>query len=561
MFVRKQVVRRGEDRYTYLRVVESTRRNGRVVQQTLVNLGSTAAWPPGKLEQVVRVLERFLGLPSAPLEAMGLNQVRVSECRQLGPYLALSALWDQLGLDALIGRALLSSKVQLPVVDYARAMVLHRLVDPGSKRAVHQALGQSAQMPGLGEQPLPLHGYYRALEHLEQIKDEVEKGMHLRAGHLFNRDLSLVFYDLTSSYFEGKGCQSACHGYSREHRPDCVQIEIGLLVDAEGVPMGHEVFPGNQSDATTVVKALERLKRDLGVERCVFVSDDGMASEANLNRIAEKGYEYITSLSLRKSLVARQILSALPPRRTFQRLGDNLWVQPLHQEPEVGVRYIGSYNPDRARASRRHRKEHLRACVAKLKLMQLPRRGPGGRGGRYTSPRDVERTAVRFVKGKRCAGLIEVGLDAQEQLWWRLDRKALRLERSRDGLMVLVSNSRTLSDAEVAVGYRSLWKVENAFRHLKDPIQLRPIRHWNEARVRGHVFVCVLAYMLERLMEMRLQKASIPMSAAAALAELKTMTVSTLTLDDQRVRRRSEPTRIQERILAALDVYAVPEVW
>lgn len=547
MFVREQSVKQGERTYTYLKIVENTWSNGKVVQRVLVNLGNVSSWPPGKLERAVRVLNEFLGMDPA-----GLDDVRISDCRQLGPYLALSGLWDELGLDAILQSVLGARKVEIPVVRYVRAMVFNRLLDPRSKRAVHEALATQVQMPGINAADLPLHGYYRALEYLSSVKPAVEQATHLRVANLFNRDLSLVFYDLTSAYFEGDGCPMARYGYSREHRPDLLQIEIGLLVDGDGIPIGHEVFEGNVQDGATVVGTLDRLKQEFGVQRCVFVGDDGMACERNLQEIAARGYEYITSLSLRHSRVGAMLLGRLPPLRTFDVLLRNLWIRPLGEVE--GSRYVASYNPDRARTTRQHRTQRLRDCVAHLRELQEP---PKLRAPK----RDPVEKAKRFLARKHCLRFIKLGQDAQGGLCWTLDRKELRAERAQDGLTILRTNSTTLSDTEVALGYRQLWRVENAFRHIKDPIRLRPIRHWKDPRVLGHVFVCVLAFMLERLLDLRLQKANLPMTARAALDELKTISVCTLSLGEKSVRRRSRITPPQDRILAAAGVRNVPELW
>jgi transposase len=550
MFVREQKVRSGDATYRYLKVVESQRENGRIVQRTLVNLGNVTQWPQGRLEEVIRLLSRFLGLDLSEL-----SQIRFSECRQLGPYLALSQLWADLGMDAIIERAVAHRKIDMAVWDYAQVMAFNRLVSPSSKRAVWEKAGRDMQIPGVSAQSLPLHGYYRALEYLSQAKRPIEQALHGRVKDLFNQDLSLVFYDLTSTYFEGTACAKAKRGYSRDHRPDLMQIEIGLLVDQEGIPIGHEVFDGNVGEVCTVLLALERLKREFGVRRCIFVGDDGMASEGNLKQIEACGYEYITSLALGNSKVGAELLFTLPSKKSFEQVCANMWLMPLRSEG--GVRYIAAYNPLRSATNRSHRKARIRACLEYLRHLNKP---PKGRGRRL-KPVEAEKAADRFLRQKRCHELIQVERLPEGGFGWRLNRAALRTAARRDGMMVLQTNSRTLSDLEVATGYRTLWRVENAFRHIKDVIGLRPIRHWADPRVLGHVFICVLAYTLERLLDRRLEQAGLDLTARAALDELNSITVATLELGDQRLRRRSNMTARQKQILAAAGVQDVPELW
>jgi len=568
MFVRILTVRNGSRTYRYLKLVENHTVNGHTVQKTLVNLGNADRWTDERLEQAVATLSDFVGLPWSRLE-----QVRVGQPLQLGPYLALGQIWDELGMDDIIGRALAGREIEIPVAQYVRAMVFHRLVDPCSKLALHRSMADRILVPGLEPSDLPLHGYYRSLEYLAGVKRTVEKSLYGRLGNLFNRDVSLVFYDLTSTYFEGRGCSMARHGYSRDHRGDLLQVQVGLLVDGDGVPIGHEVFPGSMRDASTVLQALRGLEQDFGVRRCVFVGDDCMSTEDNLRQITERGYEYITSLSLRHSRIGTALLRRLPPLRAFRPVLDNLMVMELEgtsnfstgehcrgpsdnvaatelQGVGDGVRYIASYNPDRAEANCRARLRRLREAVDGLRAL-------GERPGR----RDVTVRAAEVLKHTRCHRLIILDHDDAGRLIWRLDRDALRLERAQDGLTILRTNSASMTAEQIALAYRRLWIVEDAFRHLKDPICLRPIRHWKDPRVLGHIFVCVLAYMLERLLEMRLRQAGVRDSARTALDDLSGLSVVTLDLDGRQVRRRSEISPSQQTYLAAAGVKHVPELW
>ena len=556
MFLRELRVRKEGKEYTYLKVVENVRHNGRPVQRTLLNLGNVTHWPPERRRQLAGVLARFLG---APLDAvpggLDLADVRLGECRQLGPYLPLSHLWEKAGLDDVL-RGVWAGNARLGrMLGCAKAMVLTRLVAPCSKLAVWQMLGRDAHIPGVEADALPLHAYYRTLSALSQSQLEVERGLYAHMASLFNRDVSQVFWDMTSAYLEGTHCPKARYGYSREHRPDLVQIEIGLLVDAEGIPIGHQVFEGNVKDVATVLTALQRLKQTFEVHRCIFVGDDGMASKANLAEIEKQGYEYITSLSLGHSTLGEVMLRAAPPPRRWPVLSENLALLPLRRQGRV--RYLGLYNPQRAASTRWHRRGHLREGVAFLRQL---RAGPKPHGRRKT-PQQLMAAAEGYLRRKGVRDLFRVASTPAGGLEWSLDREALRRVRRRDGVLVVVSNSQTLNDREVAQGYRSLWRVEDAFRNLKDVIGLRPIRHWNDARVLGHVFVCVLAYTLQCLYERDLRAAGLAMSARRALQELGNVTVATLEAGGRQIRRRSELSVLQRRLLAAAGVEHVPEIW
>ena len=557
MFVRKQNVKNDGHDYKYLKVVENVWEKGHTKQVTLVNLGNVTHWPKEKLHDLVEVLGRFLSM-----EVVNLADVEIFDCRSLGPFLILNHLWEEIGLDRIITQAIASRAVShkarpvlLPVAEYVRAMVFNRLVDPRSKKGVSEWLPRDVFIPGLIPEELSLHGYYRALEYLSEASTPIEQALHARFADLFNRDISLVFYDLTSTYFEGTQCELAKYGYSRDHRPDCLQIEIGLLVDADGLKIGHRVFGGNVADVATVLGTLESLQEDFKVRRCIFVADDGMASEDNLKAIEDKGYEYITSLSLGKSVVGAQLMQTCPPKKDFTVIEHNLLIHPLMADETV--RYIGTYNPLRAASTRRHRKERLRACLDYLKQRQeLRSKRPSERSNRTT-----ELQATQLIVSKRVQELIRLERDPQGNWVGRLNKEAIRRAKKQDGMLILQTNTKTLTDAEVATGYRTLWKVENAFRHIKNLIRLRQIRHWSDPRVLGHVCVCVLAYTLECLIERKLQQAKVPLSAREAITEMQSLMVATLKTEQRQVTKRSNITQTQQRILDAIGVPPVPTIW
>ena len=250
-----------------------------------------------------------------------------------------------------------------------------------------------------------------------------------------------------------------------------------------------------------------------------------------------------------------ELIANMPAKERFAQLSENMWVLAIGRDGPL--RYIAVYNQDRARASRRHRTKRLRDCVVFLRQLHAP---PKARTRRRT-PEQVCQAADKFLRQKACRDFFVVGHNEAAKLEWGLNRKALRRERRKDGFLILKTNAPMLSDQEVARAYRTLWRVENAFRHIKDVVQLRPIRHWSNPLVLGHVFVCVLAYTLERLLEKRLQEANLKLSAKAALTELASLTVVTLELEGQQVRRRSRITTAQSRILAAVGTQEVPELW
>lgn len=558
MFVRKLRVKKAHQQYEYLKVVENVREHGKISQKTLVNLGNVSHWSPAKLEQLITLLAAFIEMPIGTPPATSLDDIQVSAPKLLGPFLALDPLWKQLDMDRILAASLPAAH-DPRLAACIKALVFTQLISPRSKLSAHTYVAQHAEMPGIAGDALPLQCYYRALTALAAAQKAIEHAVHERLRDLFNRDVSLVFYDLTSSYFEGTHCAKAQYGYSRDHRPDLVQIEIGLLVDNRGVPIGHDVFEGNIKDVSTVLNALERLQHEFSITRCVFVGDDGMASEHNLAQVAACGYEYITSLSLGKSSRGQQLLAAAPPRAHWHDLKD--LACRIHVFPEVadspGITHVGTYNAARAASTRDKRARRLRTC---LKFAQEINGASSRRISANTAEKRLRRVD-RFFRQKHCTEFFTLSLTSENQVCCVLKREALRQARRADGVLILQSNSTTLTAEDITRGYRSLWMVENAFRHLKDPLQMRPIRHWSDPRVLGHIFICVLAFTLERLYELALETHHLPYTARKAFEELSDIVTVLLEANGKSVRKRSKISAEQRKLLSAVGVKEVAEIW
>jgi len=271
------------------------------------------------------------------------------------------------------------------------------------------------------------------------------------------------------------------------------------------------------------------------------------------------GYEYITSLSLGKSVIGQEIAAAPGWRQSLCELAPDLWLCPVRQEGLI--RYSASYNPERAHSTQRHRKERLRKCLAYLATSRRAQQPSPHKKGRRTTNEQRLKAAENFIRQRGCHKMLHVRLSEDGCLDWNIDRCWLRREKRMDGLLVLKTNSQTLTDKEVAQGDRTLWRVEDASRHIKTPIELRPIRHWKDPRVLGHVFVRVLAYTLERLLDKQLEEAGLRVTARAAMTELRSITVATLEAYDLKIRRRSELTARQQLLLSAMGMSSVPELW
>jgi len=556
MYLRIVELKKGDTRYRYLKLVDSIRVKGKPVQKTLLNFGNIEGWPAEKIVAFIDRLTRFYGL-SSPAGSLDID---FEQALEFGAGYALDALWNQLGLSEALRAHGKRHAYEIDIVPPVKAMVFNRLLEPHSKLGVSEWVTTQA-IPDVSFRETPLHHYYRSLDYLMRDKESLEEDLFWKIADIFTLDLSLVFYDLTSSYFTGEGCPLAKHGYSRDHRPDCHQIEIGLLVNRDGVPIAHQVWEGNAADPKTVPDALETLSQRFHLKRCVFVGDNAMATETNLTLLREKKYEYISSLKLQKDSRARRILEdpVLSHPEQFTPLKDNLQVHEL-SAPGPGFqkeeRVIVCFNPERARATRE--KRTLRMEKAREYLQSVSDAPP--KQGRPRKPKKILAMVKRTLKKLDVDGFFTDTITPEGTLAFSENTAALDRERRADGICLLVTNAPDLSASEVAQGYRTLYEVEQAFRELKSFLRIRPVYHYDELRVRGHVFICVLAYLLETMLEQKLRAAGLSLSAQKALSLLKPVHLVRAVFQGKPVGKRTTLTPEQEAIYHAVGIPDVPKI-
>ncbi|WP_264842458.1 IS1634 family transposase [Caldinitratiruptor microaerophilus] len=390
-----------------------------------------------------------------------------------------------------------------------------------------------------------LQHLYRTLDYLVEAKEQLEDHMYGQLRDLLNLRLNLVFYDVTSTYFEGDHCPLAEYGYSRDHRPDRKQITIGLLVlvSPEGLPIAHEVFRGGTVDYTTVPGVLERLQKRFGVQSCAFVSHRGTVTAENLRRLHEAGSPYVLGYHKRGRALSDQLLAEHTDLAAYTEGPDGLLYKetPLATDPEDGsplpgtTRTLLCYNEAKAQEDRALREVALAEAEAALRDLQQRLATQDRRRGRKFTAKGVMLRVAEILGHKGVAKFFQVAYDGRE-LRFERDEAAIAKETLRDGKF-LVQTSADLSPWDVIRAYKNLQRVETAFRELKDFLRIRPVYHWNEQRVRGHVFTCVLAYLFEQWMEVvytrhveaRLAEAARTADPAAREEEVRRLQSSRLT--------------------------------
>lgn len=528
MFLREVVTgKKTGNPVRYARIVESYRDEaGKVQQRVLLSLGRVDQLDREQVRRLIVSLSRYLETGEVPPGG------RVGEVRELGVVHLAEALWRRLDLPSFFTKQLRKRKYEAPVERALLALVAHRMVDPRSKLACFEWLQNDAWVKGGRE--LKLHHLYRAMDFLDECHEELEAALYAHRRSLFDR-VELVYYDTTSTYFEcdEPGDEPEQYGlrqrgYSRDLRPDRKQIVIGLAVDQQGLPIASDVFSGDTSDSLTVVPMLTRL-RALGLSRVVWVADRGMASQANQAAVRAAGLHFIVGVRLRAADELRAAISA--DTTPYTQAAEGMMVK----EVRVGTeRMVVCFSPASA-----ERDLKLRTGAIGRMSPVLERVNAGGDAATLTEHGLYRRFVTRHDDDGR----------------FYLDKNKLEREAQCDGTFVLQVSDEAMPAAAAALAYKGLLRVEQAFRTLKHGVDVRPVYHRLDKRIRAHVTLCTLAYLLERIVEL---EAKVPFEQARAV--LHRVRAVELLFDEQRVWETSAVSPEARELFKALRVPTPPRV-
>jgi transposase len=534
MFLRSKIRRKDGKEHRYWSVVENKRvGGGRVVQRHVLYLGEINSSQEEAWRRSIEVIEdgasrpctlslfpedRCEGLlPDASIVRLRLSQLRLHRPRQWGACWLALTLWRELELDRFWGERLGPSRKGTRWDQVLFVLVAYRLLAPGSEWRLHRDwFERSAMADLLGEDAgvSEIHKLYRCHDRLLAHKPAVFDHLLGRWRDLFNASFDVLLYDLTSTYFEADPpfaeADKRRHGYSRDHRPDCVQVIIALVVTPEGLPLAYEVLAGNTADKTTLRGFLEQIERQYGKARRTWLMDRGVPTEAVLAemRAADPPVQYLVGTPKGRLSRLEQDLLAMP----WQDARPGVRVKLLPQEGEL---YIFAQSADRVakeRAMRRRQLKWLWARLQQLAAMKLTREELLMRLG---AARKQARTAWRLMA-------VAVAPD-HATLSYRLDRGKLRQARRREGRYLLRTNLTGDDPAKLWGLYLQLVSVEEAFKNLKGDLAIRPIFHQDAARVEAHIFIAFLAYCLHVTLRRRLQALAPGLTPRSAIEKFTTL--------------------------------------
>ena len=527
MFVREKRI----NGYTYLYLVETVRENGRAKQRIIKNLGRKEALAAsGALERLASSVARYAERAVVLSQLETGNPERLA-CTRIGAPLLFGRLWEETGCRAVIEDLLSGRGFEFAVERAIFATVLHRIMVSGSDRACEKWLADY-DIPGVDG--LALHHLYRAMAWLGEelgadaqggatpfarrtIKDLIEEQLFARRRDLFS-ELSVVFMDTTSLSFVGAGGETLGErGYSKDHRPDLMQMIVGVVIDAEGRPVCSEMWPGNTADVSVLVPVMDRLRRRFGIGRVCVVADRGMISAPTIAALEERGLEYVLGARERTDSLIRTVV--LADQKPFTPLciprASGEETQLFIKEVQVeGRRYIMCRNEAEAAKDAADRQAIISALDQQLK-----------RGDKALIGNSAYRRYLRATAKKVFA--IDIGKVAEEARY--------------DGLFVLRTNAR-ITPLQAVLRYRDLIQVEQLFRTAKALMRTRPIYHSSDAAIRGHVFCSFLALILRKELDERCRNAGLRPEWGDVLRDLDRLQEVTITKDGRQMILRTPAT-------------------
>ena len=515
MFLRRCERHKNGKRHTYWALVESYRTGRGSRQRVVAYLGELSRGQKSGWAQLGRTLDGKRGRPPRPSlfdpphsdeptdeepVQIDLKRVRFERLRDFGDVWMAWGLWRLLELDLLLERLLSEGREDVPWPQVAAILTLARFCEPSSELHIEETWYRRTALEdllGVPVEKVHTDRLYAGLDQLLPHKEAIERHLKERLGTLFDLKCNFLLYDITSTYFEGQCAANplAKRGYSRDSRPDCLQVLIGLVVTDDGMPLGYEVFAGNRNDSTTIQEIVKSMERKYGRADRVWVLDRGMVSDANLAFLRQRGGSYIVGTP--KAMLKR--FERQLAEEGWQAVQEGVEVK-LVPGPEGDETFLLARSADR-RAKEQAMHERFRQRLEKgLAALQA-----AAESGRLKDEALANRRLGRLLQQNwRAAGAFDVAIERVKNPIGKARLKLICKTNPRfsdwaalsDGCYLLRSNLNETDPATLWKRYIQLTEAEWAFRITKDELEIRPIWHHKQERVEAHILVCFLAYVL-----------------------------------------------------------------
>lgn len=523
--------------YKYVQLVRSYRENGTTKHEVLFNLGRLDKIENNPSIQRLALRLQELSKANQAQKVLDLNKTSEAEIVNWG-YLVYQKLWKGFDLHKFLPSLLEGTKVQYSLNDTCFLMAVQHLLDPMSKLGTFNNQERYVNMP-----KIDLNSLYRSLDVLSENKEKLEKLIFHKNMNLFNMQVDVVLYDVTTFSFESvKQDNIRDFGFSKNGKFNEVQVVMGLLLDCEGRPIGYELFSGNTFDGNTLEASLEKLKKRFSIRKVIIVADRGINSKLNLTKILDKGYGYIFASRLKKmkKSIQQEIFSdegyqeaSFPDSDRQEKIRYKIIDYTNRFKDKEGnihnleENLIITYSEKRAKKDRADR-ERLIKKAESLLADKSKIKSSNKRGGK------------RFLK--------EISPESD----WVMDHEAIKRDEQFDGYYGIQTNEKKLTAEEVLAAYHNLWKIEESFRIMKSTLEVQPVFHWTESRIKGHFVICFLAFLLARTMELKLQGAGIKASPEKIREAINSMNFAKVKIDNKHYYIKTKGAELSNKILRLL---------
>lgn len=479
------------------------------------------------------------------------KSISVEDTYILGPLLILNRMFEEKGIDYVLKKASdKHPKLGFDLRKLVFTMAATRFVKPGSKLKVYEHW-QKKLYPEMIEKEIGLHQLYRTLDILALHKEEIEIGLFWHGRDLLSMEVDIILYDLTTLRFESTRTdlgELRQFGYSKERRSDCTQVVLGLLVTPDGVPIGFEVYPGNTFEGKTISDIVKKLRGKYCIRRFIFVGDRGLFSRKNLAELRgeDRLGEFIVGMKL----------GVFKDRHDeFYDIGRYTWINDdlaVYETIHEGDRCIVTWSRARAERDHKAREDILDKIRRKLSKKKI--------------------TAKTFVTNTTYQRYV-IGLNDGKE--FTLNEKAIAEDASRDGYFGVVTNVEDMDATEIVENYKTLWIVEDAFGELKGNLRARPVFHWTDRRILGHLTLCFLAYYCEALMTKALREKGLmlespaideeiikprPLTVVEAMRELQEVRAIPVKLRSSKIWVRTDISGNAHKLFSAIGLKPPPKV-
>lgn len=531
--------------HTYLQLVESYRQDGIVKHKVHFNLGRLDLLQEN--DQLYRMACKLMSLSGKEFARSESPKTKQSDVvlEEVGRYsyghIAFKKFWQQLNMDSILDKIQAQCKMKYNFAQVVYSMVINRLLSPSSKLAAFQN-----QKHLIGLAPIKkLHHLYNCLDHLAKHKPQIERALFHQQRSLFNQSLDVIFYDVTTFHFESvRADELKNFGFSKAGKFNEVQVVLGLLVDQKGRPIGYELFEGNMSEKKTLTSMLQKLAERFSLKRIIIVADKGLNSHENLHAIRQAGYGYIVSRSLKQA--RKQYQEKVFDQQSYQcRYEEHPKDQLLFKYKSIDHQFTYQQSPE---AQKYDYEDQLVISwsSARADKNAKDRQRQVQKAEQYLEKGNLnlnhKKGAKRYIatQGNKAA----TGIDHQK----------IKADQKWDGYYAIQYYDEQLTAEQVLEQYHFLWKIEQSFRVLKTTMKTRPIFHWTPKRIKGHFTLCFIAFLIERLLEIKLQEAKVNMSPESIKQALNQMQVSKLNIGTEQVLLKGAYGTDTKQILKALGI-------